>query len=283
MHKIIVLLATAVCYANLNAIAQTCCQKPLASIALEEEFKVAHPAPPMPYTYTASKGSMVTFKTRDKKEGRAYFIPSANKTDKVLLVFHEWRGLTDHIKQEAEKLHKDLRDVDVYAIDLYDGQIAKTTEQASEMMAFAQKNRGMAIVDGLLGKVGKKKKIATLGWCIGGTWALGTSVAAGTQAAACVMYYGFAEADKNVVAKIKTDVLYLYATEDKLVGYDAITEMGEVVKAAGKEFRELEFETDHEFANPENPKYNKAVAIETYNITMGFLYEKLFPNSKWKP
>lgn len=283
MNRIIVLVATVLCLITHKAIAQTCCQRPLASIALEEEFKAAHPSPPMPFTFAAGKGSMVTFKTRDKKEGRAYYIPSANKTDKVLLVFHEWRGLTDAIKAEAQKLQSDLRDVDVYAIDLYDGQTAKNTEQASDLMAFAQKNRGMAIVDGLLAKVGKKKKIATLGWCIGGTWALGTSVAAGTQATACIMYYGFAEADKNVVAKIKADVLYLYATEDKLVGYDAITDMGEAVKAAGKEFRQLEFETDHDFANPENPKYNKAVAIETYNITMGFLYEKLFPNTKWKP
>jgi REP element-mobilizing transposase RayT len=70
-------------------------------LALRTDFKSSHPAP-LPFAYSAEKGAMMSFTTPDGKEGHALYVPAAEPTDKVLLIFHEWWGLNDYIKREAE-------------------------------------------------------------------------------------------------------------------------------------------------------------------------------------
>src|SRR5204862_5007124 len=90
---------------SLSSYAQThsCCMKPagMAVFASNKDFIAAH-EDPLPFTYTEGKGSMISFATPDGKQGSAYMISPAAKTNQVLFVFHEWWGLNDYIKREAE-------------------------------------------------------------------------------------------------------------------------------------------------------------------------------------
>jgi hypothetical protein len=77
------------------------------------------------FTLENPAGSMVEFATIDGKQGRGYLVKSANpKSKKYIFLFHEWWGLNDYIKREADKIAADLKDVNVLAIDLYDGNVA---------------------------------------------------------------------------------------------------------------------------------------------------------------
>ena len=89
-----------------------------------------------------------------------------------VLVVHEWWGLNDYIKQEAERYANDFPEVNILAIDLYDGQLATNAEDAGKIMQSIQKERAEAIIKGALNYVGPTAAIQTIGWCFGGGWSL---------------------------------------------------------------------------------------------------------------
>lgn len=255
--------------------AQKCCAKPgsMQALAMNTDFQRAHEAPE-PFEYTSENGSMIQFTAGDK-QGNAFYIPAKHKTNKVLIVCHEWWGLNDYIKREAEQLQGELGDVDVYAIDLYDGQVATDADAAGKLMQGLTPARGMALVEGLVKHIGSGKKIATIGWCMGGSWSFNATLAAGKEAAACVMYYGFPEDDVKRINTLKTNVLYIYGTEDKYIKATDVAAFGKKVKATGHSYTQKDFKADHAFANPSNPHYNEQAMKEAKALAVTFLKKGL--------
>lgn len=257
--------------------AQSCCIKKdndWKLLAKNDDFKASHLAPE-PFVYENQKGSMIQFKTLDGKDGHAYYIPSDAPTNKVLLVFHEWWGLNDYIKREAEKWQKQLGNIDVYAIDLYDGEVAKEPEAASKLANSLETKRAENIIKGALSKIGRDAQVATLGWCMGGAWSFTASVLAANQAAGCVMFYGFPEQDAKRIASIQTDVFYVWGSRDKFIKKGMVDEFGEKIKTTKHNFDLHIYDADHAFANPSNPKYNAVAATEAETLALKFLKTKM--------
>ena len=122
------------------------------------------------------------------KTGSAYVLKAPEEGSDYLFVIHEWWGLNDHIKQEAERLQAELGgNINVMALDLYDGKVATTREDASKYMQASTEERGAAIIQGAINHAGTTAKIATVGWCFGGGWSLKSSILAGEQGAGCVI------------------------------------------------------------------------------------------------
>ena len=255
----------------------SCCPKPSAMgmLALNADFIAAH-LPPEPLTFLPEKGSMLTFETADGKDGNAFFVPSPTPTKKVLIVVHEWWGLNDYIKREAERLQRELgNDVDVYAVDLYDGKVADNPDDASQLMGKLDNQRADAILAGLVKKIGGHKKIAEIGWCMGGSWSFEAGLLAGDESVGCVMYYGFPEKDLKKVKTLKSDVLYIYGNKDKFIKRIDVDGFGKRISALGLRFEFHEFPAEHAFANPSNPKYDKASSSEANVLTIKFLKQHL--------
>ena len=82
-----------------------------------------------------AKGENVSFTTPDGQKGTGYEIRNKKKTKNYLLVIHEWWGLNDQIKQEADNLSSELENVNVIALDLYDGKVASTPDSAMKLMS----------------------------------------------------------------------------------------------------------------------------------------------------
>jgi len=275
MKKLFTLLIIMLC--TVAAFAQSCCTKEGATwkeLAMNVDFKNAH-LPPLPLNYTPPAGSMMSFETLDGKPGNAFYLPSDEATNKVLIIFHEWWGLNDYIKREAVNWQNLLGNVDVYAIDLYDGKVATDPDVASALMSGLDPKRAETIIKGLLSKIGPNKQIVTLGWCMGGSWSFTASVLAGQQATGCVMYYGFPEKDDKRTAAIKTDVVYVYGTQDKFIKQFMVDQFGEKIKATGHKFSLYSYDAPHAFANPSNPAYNSLFATQAQNITLKFFKDKL--------
>jgi carboxymethylenebutenolidase len=262
---------------------QDCCKKPtpgmdMKALALNASFKASH-EPPVPFSYAAEKGSMMKVPTKGGADANVFYVPADVKTDNVLIVVHEWWGLNDYIKREAEDWQKRLKgQVAVYAIDLYDGQVAADPETAGKLMSQLNAKRADAIISGVLQKIGKGKKIATIGWCMGGSWSFRASVLAGSEASACVMYYGFPEKEKAKIKPLRTDVLYIYGNQDAYIKQPDIDAFEKEVKSGGHKFELHSFDAVHAFANPSNPKYNKAAASEAQGLTLKFLMQQLSIN-----
>ena len=245
-----------------------------AMLAMNEEFASTH-LPPTPFVLEGGKGSMVTFKTPDGKTGKAYAIKSDKPTDKVLFVYQEWWGVNDYIKQVAEKYKEELGEVDVYAIDLYDGEIATTVAEAQKLMGGMKEDRTKAIINGAIEMVGKKAQIASIGWCMGGAWSLQSALLEGKQAVGCVMYYGMPEKSIDKLKTLNCDVFGFFGTQDAYINPDVVKQFEKDMSKAGKTLAVKSYDAPHAFANPSNPKYNKEATDDAHAKALAYLKNKL--------
>lgn len=254
-----------------------CHTSPTEKFALfvqDDAFNMSHPNP-LPYIHVSETGKMVTFKTPDGKEAGGYVLMAKSKTNNWIFVFQEWWGLNDHIKREAEKLYTDLGNVNVLALDMYDGKLATAREDAGKYMGEFKQDRGNAIVKGALAFAGKNAKIGTIGWCFGGGQSMQASLTAGKQAAGCVIYYGMPEPDVAKLKNLNADVLNIWPTQDQWINKEVTDKFEANMKTAGKKLTTLQYEADHAFANPSNPKFNQEFTADAYKHTLEFFKARL--------
>jgi carboxymethylenebutenolidase len=256
-----------------------CCGKPSATqqfamLASSKNFVMSH-AVPKKFHFQSSIGKAITYKTPDGKEANGYELKAKKPTNNYLFVIHEYWGLNDFVKAESEKLYNDLGDVNIIDLDLYDGKIATTREDAGKFMQAVKEDRAQAIIKGALAYAGPKAHIATLGWCFGGGWSLQTALLAGKQLAGCVMYYGMPEQDVNKLKTLNADVLGNFANKDQWINTKVVAKFADDMKAAGKKLYLHQYDADHAFANPSNPAYNSPATKDAYTNTLSFLKERL--------
>lgn len=255
------------------------CCKPSATqafalLAANTRFRMAHEAP-LPFVLKHKKGEDITFKTPDGQEGHGYEVKAGRATHNYLFIFHEWWGLNDYIRQMAEKLQVDIGDINVIALDLYDGKVASSPDMAGKYMQGVTDDRAKAIIQGALNYTGGSAKIYTIGWCFGGGWSLQATLMAGRQAAGCVMYYGLPEKDVDKLKALHTEVLGIFANKDGWITPQVVDEFAANMKKAGKKLTVHRYDADHGFANPSSPKHNEAATKEAYAYTLQFLKARL--------
>lgn len=282
MKKVISLIPTLflglLCFAQDDiTVCHTSSTDKFAMFASNKDFNAAHSAPRNYIHVSAEGGKMIQFKTPDSKTANGYLLMSAKKTDNWIIVIQEWWGLNDNIKRQSEDLFKDLGNVNVLAIDMYDGKLATDRETAGKYMQEFKQDRGDMIIKGALEYMGKKAKVGTVGWCFGGGQSLLASLAAGSQASACVIYYGMPVDDVERLKKLNCDVLTIWPTQDKWINKEMMDKFQSNMKAAGKNVTIKAYEADHAFANPSNTMgtYNEAAAKDAYANTLAFFKARL--------
>ncbi len=244
----------------------------MAQFANDPEFKEKHDGP-TEATPTGA-GEMIRFATPDGKDAGAYALMAEN-ANKYLIVVHEWWGLNDNIKAEAEHYFKSLEGVNVLAIDIYDGKVATNPDDAGKYMQGVAEDRAKAIVQGALTKAGAEAEIATIGWCFGGGWSLKTSIMAGDRAAGCVMYYGMPVQTVDALKPLQTDILGIFATQDQWINPDVVSNFKKIADEAGKDLQIHNFDAGHAFANPSNPKFDEEAAKKANQLALDFLKKRL--------
>lgn len=259
--------------------AQNCCQVPAVSLfttfAQDESFLMVHNEP-LPYRHCSDIGKEITFRASDGKEAYAYELKAIRRSDRYLLVFHEWWGLNDHIKREAEKLYNDLQGkVNVIALDLYDKKVANTRQEASQYMQTAKKERIESIIQGIFEYAGRKAKFATIGWCFGGGWSLQASIMAERRAVACIVYYGMPEKNLEKLKKLKAELLGIFAKREQWISPSVVAEFEKNLQTLQKKYTIQSFDAEHAFANPSNPHYDVEAAQKAYQLSIDFLKRKL--------
>ncbi|MEN7549851.1 dienelactone hydrolase family protein [Rapidithrix thailandica] len=257
---------------------------PVCGIAAIDEFTAFTQDPgfrnshelPRAFLFDQPLGKMMTYPTPDDKEANAYFVKAKGNSDRYLLVIHEWWGLNGHIKEEADKLFKDLEEeVNILALDMYDGNVATTREEAGKYMQNVSSERAINIIEGAQTFAGNKAKIATIGWCFGGAWSLQASLRLEKQAVGCVMYYGMPEKDVEQLKKLQTEVLGIFAAQEQWITPEVVAEFEQNMKRAGKKLTVKSYQADHAFANPSSPRYHEQAAQDAYKHTLAFLKKKL--------
>jgi len=216
-------------------------------------------------------GKMIQFDAADGKQANAYFIPAKKKSKKWLIVIQEWWGLNDHIKLESDKYYAALGDMNVIAVDMYDGKIAATPDSAMKLMRGADMGRMNAIIQGAIKNAGADASIYSVGWCFGGMWSLQTAILAGPQAKGSVMYYGRPETNMEKLKSIQCDIIGFFGNQDQAPSPAMVNEFENNMKLAGKNLAVNRYEANHGFANPSNPSFNPTATADSYAKAIAFL------------
>jgi carboxymethylenebutenolidase len=253
---------------------QSCCSVSttgdFAMFSADPKFISAHEEP-VPFVLKEMKGSMIRFACIDSIQANAYLVKPEKESRKYLFIFHEWWGLNDYIKQEAERIQAELGNVNVIAIDYYDGRVTSNRDSAAKYSMMLRNERVQNIIKGAYKYVGSKADVAVLGWCLGGGWAMQASLLGGKKAKVCVMFYGMPEMDKVKLAPERAKVLGIFATKDDWITKEIVSTFEKNMKDLKKDITIRYYEADHAFANPSNPKYNKEYAEDAHKFAIEFL------------
>lgn len=275
MRYILVAILLSVLYST-TLHAQTSCCASLESATLafksfagNEKFIAGH-LPPLPLDYQAKVGKMVSLKTEGGKEAAVFEVKSGKSDGKIILLFHEWWGLNDYIKREAEQLHFETG-ATVLALDLYDRKVTTDPAEAGKLMQSLQEERARNIIKAALEYGGKFARFQTIGWCMGGGWSLQAALMAESRNYGCVVYYGMPEKDTARLSTLEAPVLGIYAKKDAWISPAIVKDFQERMKSVGKTLTVYSYDADHAFANPSNPKYDKVAATAAHQIAVDFI------------
>ncbi|WAL58096.1 dienelactone hydrolase family protein [Thermocoleostomius sinensis] len=193
-----------------------------------------------------------------------------------LIVIHEWWGLNDNIRMMTDRLAGE--GYTALAVDLYGGQVAEAPEQARQLTQAAlqtpqtlQENLRQAYQ--YLETEQQAPKIASIGWCFGGSWSLNTALQLPDQLAAAVIYYGGQlVTDPEQLQSLQMPILGVFGELDDNPSPETVYEFKAALDSLGKSAEIYIYEgADHAFANPSGTRYNPEVAEDAWQRTIAFL------------
>ncbi len=196
-----------------------------------------------------------------------------------IIVIHEWWGLNDQVKTMARRLAGE--GYVALAVDLYGGATATTPDKAQALMTTlladpesGRKNLRQAY--DYLEKYALAPRIGSIGWDLGGSWALQTALLYPEQLDALVMYYGQVAIDRDQLGKLRLPILGFFGSEDKSIPVHDVQNFRTTLNELGKNAEVLiMIGADHGFANPSGGTYNEPSAAEAWAKTLEFLKHNL--------
>lgn len=259
---------------------QTPSPRPADKIAgglTEAEFKALHAAP---------AGAAVALKGVEVEVGgaKAYLsLPAGAKAPLPgVVVVHEWWGLNDNVKHWADRIAAD--GYAALAVDLYGGTIAKTADEAMAAIQKVDDAKALAVLRAGHEFLVKDERVraprtASIGWCFGGRKSLELALAE-PELDGAIVYYGNPITDPNALAPLKAELLGVFGSRDKSIPTEKVSAFRSALTAAGKKFEIREYDADHAFANPSNPRYDEANAGKAWEVARAFLRRVLVTEAK---
>ncbi len=193
-------------------------------------------------------------------------------TSKVgVVLVHEIFGLDDYARSVGKQLSQSGFSVAV--VDLYKGRYAKTMEEAREIRSALKREDILdAFANGvklLRGKLGGEARLGSMGFCMGGGFALLGASNLGLDF--CVDYYGMME-NSDDVKGVKGPVLLILASEDPRITPWAFQSF---LPAAATHKKRVDVQlypnVGHAFHRPGWQGHNEDAARDAWKRTVEFL------------
>lgn len=193
-----------------------------------------------------------------------------------VIMIHEWWGLNDNIKYMAELLASE--GYVVYAVDLYDGEVAENSSRAGELAGSVRNNPEEAIAKmqsatEYLREQGAQT-VGSIGWCFGGQQSLQASL--NEDIDATVIYYGNLIDDSEQLQNLNGPVLGIFGEEDSSIPVSSVESFEESLNQIGTS-NEIHIYpgVGHAFANPSGSRYAAQETQDAWEKTIQFLNENL--------
>ena len=190
-----------------------------------------------------------------------------------VLVLHAWWGLKPFFKLFCDRLAE--QGFTVLAPDLRDGQIAKTIDEAKELM---EKSDGQLIGQTVFTakdhlREMTKGRFGLVGFSMGAAWALIVASTVPDQVAATVLFYGNEDVD---VTKIKSKVMGHFSDNDEWEPNEWVDKKFGEMEAAGVDATCHTYPgVAHWFMEEDRPEYDPAAAQLAWDRTVEFLKNNL--------
>lgn len=204
-----------------------------------------------------------------------------------IIVIHEWWGLNDNIKAMTRRLAGE--GYVALAVDLYGGKTAATPEAAQALMTALlaepdAASRNLTQAYDYLEKYALAPRIASVGWCLGGGYALQTALLHPDTLDAVVMYYGQPITDPQRLRAIEVPILAFFGGLDESIPVRQVQDFRAALQELGKSAEVLIYpQANHAFANPSGGNYNEAAATESWQMTLAFLARQLKLSTPTQP
>lgn len=196
----------------------------------------------------------------------------------AVIMIHEWFGLNEHIKSQADLLANE--GYAVLAVDLYRGEVATDSDRARELASSVRSNSASAI-DNLQSAVSYLKsleivddsKVASLGWCFGGDWSLQLALnSSENPLAATIVYYGRPVTDTASLSSISWPILGIFGDQDQAITVESVKQFASALNASSITNEIYLYENvGHAFANPSGDNYASKETADAWQKTIGFL------------
>jgi carboxymethylenebutenolidase len=222
----------------------------------------------------------VTFKSGDETVGGILYTPDKAGPAPGVLVIHEWWGLDDWVKQQAQNLARE--GYAALAVDLYRGKVTDKQEEAHQLMMGTPRDRALRDLQAAYAFLQarpevRKDRVGVIGWCMGGMYAMALA-AEEPGIDAVVAYYGAPPTDAAAIARIQAPVLGNFGGEDKGPSPEQVRAFEAAMKKAGKTVDVKIYEgAGHAFANVNNPwkGYREAAAKDAWARSTAFFARHL--------
>ncbi|MBI2956455.1 MAG: dienelactone hydrolase family protein [Acidobacteria bacterium] len=196
----------------------------------------------------------------------------------AIIVIHEWWGLNEQVKEEAERLASE--GYVALAVDLYRGRATSNPDEAHELSRGLPRDRAVRDLRAAFSYLASRAdvradRIGALGWCMGGGYSLELAMAE-PRLAASIIYYGRLATDESLLAQIRAPVLGLFGEDDRGIPASSVRAFENSMKKLGKAAEVHIYPgAGHAFANQTRPSYREAAARDAWEKTRAFLRANL--------
>ena len=201
------------------------------------------------------KTEMVSYKSGDETVSSYLALPQGGGKHPAIIVIHEWWGLNDWVKEQAQKYAG--QGYVALAVDLYRGRTGTTPDEAHILMRGLPDDRGLRDLEAAFAYLASRpdadaKKIGSIGWCMGGGWSIKLAEDQ-PKLAAFAVNYGSLPTDPAIIAKIQAPMLGNFGADDKGIPPESVHAFEGAMKSAGKNVDIKIYDgAGHAFQNPNN-------------------------------
>lgn len=228
----------------------------------------------------AAAGTMVDLKSGPETIQGYLAVPEGGgKGAPAIVVIQEWWGLTDWVKSVADRFA--AQGYVALAPDLYRGKVATDPELAHELMRGLPDARALRDVRAAAlylktRTAGPAKRVAVIGFCMGGRLSLLSSLDKGPFDVT-VMCYGSPETDPKRLKTLRGPLLGIFGGADRGIGPDQTNALRDALKRAGRAGTVVVYPgAGHAFLNDMNAQaYSGEQAPKAWAEIDGFLTRNL--------
>lgn len=217
----------------------------------------------------ASKGG-------DNAEGELALPAGSAKAGGVLVIQEYW-GVNDHVRSLVTR----LADAGLVALapDIYRGKITKDANEAAKLMTEMPRDRALGDIAGaaayLRGHARTNGKVAVMGFCMGGAFAL-RSAAEVPDLSAVISFYGMPDPKDVEWGRVTAKVQGHFAKEDAWAKVEYAEMVKKALESHGQSMDLYVYDAQHAFVNDTRPEvYSPENAKLAWDRAIAFLKQQL--------